>query len=177
MGVGTKDEEKNKKRKDIINKKHNEEINKINNTSHVKKKKGKKKIIIVIIIIIIVLISIVGTIGNNKTISSLQVKDNINYVGKNLNKYEVGTYNSNTLTTDDLYNFYRNNVEQGEDNILKDKGIAFILLKNKNNTNEGYYFTEGYFTKCQITNDDMAGQASKTWWYYSNTDSFKEVDG
>lgn len=177
MGVGTKDEEKNKKRKDIINKKHNEEINKINNTSHVKKKKGKKKIIIVIIIIIIVLISIVGTIGNNKTISSLQVKDNINYVGKNLNKYEVGTYNSNTLTTDDLYNFYRNNVEQGEDNILKDKGIAFILLKNKNNPNEGYYFTEGFFTKCQITNDDMAGQASKTWWYYSNTDSFKEVDG
>lgn len=177
MGVGTKDEEKNKKRKDIINKKHNEEINKINNTSHVKKKKGKKKIIIVIIIIIIVLISVVGTIGNNKTISSLQVKDNINYVGKNLNKYEVGTYNSNTLTTDDLYNFYRNNVEQGEDNILKDKGIAFILLKNKNNPNEGYYFTEGFFTKCQITNDDMAGQASKTWWYYSNTDSFKEVDG
>ena len=130
MGVGTKDEEKNKKRKDGINKKHNEEIDKINNTSHV-----KKKIIIVVIIIIIVLISIVGTIGNNKTISSLQVKDNINYVGKNLNKYEVGTYNSNTLTTDDLYNFYRNNVEQGEDNILKDKGIAFILLKNKNNTN------------------------------------------
>ncbi len=170
MGVGTKDEEKNKKRKDGINKKHNEEIDKINNTSHV-----KKKIIIVVIIIIIVLISIVGTIGNNKTISSLQVKDNINYVGKNLNKYEVGTYNSNTLTTDDLYNFYRNNVEQGEDNILKDKGIAFILLKN--NTNEGYYFTEGYFTKCQITNDDMAGQVSKTWWYYSNTDSFKEVDG
>ena len=127
MGVGTKDEEKNKKRKDGINKKHNEEIDKINNTSHV-----KKKIIIVVIIIIIVLISIVGTIGNNKTISSLQVKDNINYVGKNLNKYEVGTYNSNTLTTDDLYNFYRNNVEQGEDNILKDKGIAFILLKNKN---------------------------------------------
>ena len=177
MGVETKDEEKNKKRKDGINKKHNEEIDKINNTSHVKKKKGKKKIIIVIIIIIIVLISIVGTIGNNKTISSLQVKDNINYVGKNLNKYEVGTYNSNTLTTDDLYNFYRNNVEQGEDNILKDKGIAFILLKNKNNPNEGYYFTEGFFTKCQITNDDMAGQASKTWWYYSNTDSFKEVDG
>lgn len=136
MGVGTKDEEKNKKRKDGINKKHNEEIDKINNTSHVKKKKGKKKIIIVVIIIIIVLISIVGTIGNNKTISSLQVKDNINYVGKNLNKYEVGTYNSNTLTTDDLYNFYRNNVEQGEDNILKDKGIAFILLKNKNNPNE-----------------------------------------
>ena len=177
MGVGTKDEKKNKKRKDGINKKHNEEIDKINNTSHVKKKKGKKKIIIVVIIIIIVLISIVGTIGNNKTISSLQVKDNINYVGKNLNKYEVGTYNSNTLTTDDLYNFYRNNVEQGEDNILKDKGIAFILLKNKNNPNEGYYFTEGFFTKCQITNDDMAGQASKTWWYYSNTDSFKEVDG
>ena len=177
MGVGTKDEEKNKKRKDGINKKHNEEIDKINNTSHVKKKKGKKKIIIVIIIIIIVLISIVGTIGNNKTISSLQVKDNINYVGKNLNKYEVGTYNSNTLATNDLYNFYRNNVEQGEDNILKDKGIAFILLKNKNNPNEGYYFTQGYFTKCQITNDDMAGQASKTWWYYSNTDSFKEVDG
>lgn len=177
MGVETKDEEKNKKRKDGINKKHNEEIDKINNTSHVKKKKGKKKIIIVIIIIIIVLICIVGTIGNNKTISSLQVKDNINYVGKNLNKYEVGTYNSNTLTTDDLYNFYRNNVEQGEDNILKDKGIAFILLKNKNNPNEGYYFTEGFFTKCQITNDDMAGQASKTWWYYSNTDSFKEVDG
>lgn len=164
MRVRTKDEEKNK----------------INNTSHVKKKKGKKKIIIVVIIIIIVLIAIVGTIGtigNNKTISSLQVKDNINYVGKDLNKYEVGTYDPNTLTTDELYNFYRNNVGQGEDNILKDKGIAFILLKNKNNPNEGYYFTEGYFTKCQITNDDMAGQASKTWWYYSNTDSFKEVDG
>lgn len=161
MGVRIKDEEKNK----------------INNTSHVKKKKGKKKIIIVVIIIIIVLIAIVGTIGNNKTISSLQVKDNINYVGKDLNKYEVGTYDPNTLTTDELYNFYRNNVGQGEDNILKDKGIAFILLKNKNNPNEGYYFTEGYFTKCQITNDDIAGQASKTWWYYSNTDSFKEVDG
>lgn len=172
MGVGTKDEEKNKKRKDEINKKNDEEIDKIDNISFV-----KKKIIIIAIIIIIILIAIIGATGSNGAISALQTKNNTNYSGEELNKYEVGTYNPNIITTDDLYNFYRANVENKNDNILKDRGIAFILLKNKNNPNEGYYFTEGYFTKCQITNDDMAGQASKTWWYYSNTDSFKEVDG
>lgn len=141
------------------------------------KTKPKKKIIGIIIAIIIIIFIILIAFSGSSSISSLQIKDNTNYVGSNIGKYEVGTYNPKTLTTDDLYNFYKVNVEQGQDDILKDKGVSYIILKDKDNPSEGYYFTQGYFTKCQITNDDMMDNPTKTWFYSSNKNSFEENDG
>lgn len=91
-----------------------------------------RKVITILLSCIVIAILLVGC--GSGAISKMKTKDLMNvYKTKKIGEYGEATYDPDKLTDEDLIKFYNDDV--------KNSGLNFVKLVNKDNENKGMVFT------------------------------------
>lgn len=137
----------------------------------------RNKLILIITLTFISIISfasIMLVINANSKISFITVGNIDNAFGYTAGKYEIAEYNPLKVNMNDIYNFYKKNVQNTDEDVLKERNIDYLLLRDETNSKVGYYMEDGKIEYIEF--DNMVWKKElKVWDYDKSTDTFKLV--